>query len=958
MPPPPPIPRAPERLVVRGARQNNLTGFDVEMPRHALTVLTGRSGSGKSSLAFDTIYAEGQRRYVESVSTYAKQFLERLPRPDVDLIQGLSPAVAIRQAAPTSSSRSTVATATELADFLRLLFARAGVAHCPACDRALRAESPGAIADEARREWREGEEIAVAAPLEIPSRLPWKEVVAGLAANGYLKLWTPAGARDASSLRRAPRASPVLVLVDRFRWEAERAGRLSEACEAAYRRGEGRLWLVRDGGGATRSERLVCPHDGSESPPLRPALFSFHSPAGACPTCRGFGDVLEFDEDLIVPDPERTLAEGAIDPWAGSWRRLFAGRLRELSRRTGIPLDVPWKELSESQRRLLLDGGEGFRGARPFLERLRRKSYKAGNRFLVKRYQRAVRCPSCEGSRLRPEARQVRVGGDRLSDVLSWTVGRVREWADAVPERLGPEAGGVAAPLLEEIRSRLRYLERVDLSYLTLDRLTRTLSGGEAQRIELAAALGANLVDGLYVLDEPTVGLHARDTERLLAVLLDLRRRGNTLLVVEHDPLVVRAADWLVDLGPGAGEDGGNLLHSGPAADLPATPTGRYLAGRVEVRRERPSGPPGGWLVLRGARRHNLRGVTARFPLGRLTCVTGVSGSGKSSLIEETLFPAVASGLGLAAGTRDGGEHEGLEGLAALERVILVDQSPIGRSPRSNPVTYVKAFEPMRVALAETPLAKSRGYGPGWFSFNVEGGRCETCRGEGAVRVEMYFLADLFLPCETCAGTRYQAGVLEVRHQGRNVHELLQCTVEEAAGLFPGRPEVARRLRPLQQVGLGYLRLGQPATTLSGGESQRLKLARELGEATARRTLYLLDEPTVGLHPMDVQVLLDALSALVESGGTVIVVEHNLDVARNADWIVDLGPGGGADGGRLLAEGPPEVVARSEASVIGPYLLGSGLGGVVRQEAGAARREGGGRDGAARRERAARPAPA
>jgi excinuclease ABC subunit A len=905
--------------VVRGARQHNLQGLDLELPRHALTVVTGVSGSGKSSLAFDTIYAEGQRRYVESVSTYAKQFLERLPRPDVDALEGLAPAVAIRQAAPTQSARSTVATATELADYLRLLFARAGEVHCPVCDRRLTAESPGTIAEEARRAWPEGIEVAIAAPIEIPRRLPWGEVRAGLEANGYLKAWTPRGARELSSLRAAPRGEPLLVLVDRFAWQAARSGRLSEACEAAYRRGEGRLWLVRDGRGESRSERHRCPDDGTLFPDLRPTLFSFNSPYGACPTCRGFGDVLEFDEDRIVPDPERTLAAGAIDPWAGSWRRVFGGRLRELSRRTGLRLDVPWRELPEGQRRLLLDGGDGFRGVRPFLERLQRKSYKPGNRFLVKRYQCAMRCRDCLGTRLRAEARRVRVAGALLPEVLSWTVGRARRWAEELPGRLAGEAAAVAAPLVEEILSRLRYLERVDLSYLTLDRTTRTLSGGEAQRIELATALGANLVDALYVLDEPTVGLHARDTERLLGVLLDLVRRGNTLLVVEHDPMVVRAADWLVDLGPGAGSHGGRLLHAGPPEDLPATPTGRYLSGQQPVGRRPPAGKPRGWLVLAGARLHNLRSLTARFPLGRLTCVTGVSGSGKSSLIEETLHPAVAARLG-SPGVDGASAFDRLSGAEDLERVVLVDQSPIGRSPRSNPATYVKAFEPMRALLAGTPLARERGLGPGWFSFNVEGGRCETCRGDGAVRVEMVFLADLFLPCDACGGSRYQSSVLEVRYRGQNVRDLLDRTVDEAIAFFADRPEIVGRLRPLARVGLGYLRLGQPATTLSGGESQRLKLARELGSGGAARTLYLLDEPTVGLHAADVQILLDALSALVEQGATVIVVEHNLEVARLADWIVDLGPGGGEDGGRLVAEGTPEEVARAADSVLAPYL--------------------------------------
>ncbi len=918
-------------LRIRGARQHNLKGFDLDLPRGKMTVITGVSGSGKSSLAFDTLYAEGQRRYVESVSTYAKQFLGRLPRPEVDAISGLSPAVAIQQSNRAKSARSTVGTATEVYDYLRLLVARVGTPHCPKCGRPIVADSPGSIVDEAGA-WPEGLEVRVFAPVVLPERLPWKDVAQGLVANGYLRIgvapkagaWTLV---DLEPLPKLPRGARVVhVLIDRMRWKQGLETRLAEALESAFTRGDGRLELSlgEDDPPRPRSERRECPVDGLTLPEPQPNLFSFNSPLGVCPTCRGFGDVLEFDPALVVPDARKTLTEGAIDPWAGSWRAHFSKKLAELSKRHGVPLDVPWGRLSDAQHALVLDGAPGFKGVMPFLERLKAKAYKAANRFIVKRYQRPLPCPTCHGSRLKPEALWVKLDGRDIAQLAALTLGELLGFVDELVPRLTPMEREIAASILSELTSRLRYLVRVDLAYLTLDRLARTLSGGEAQRIELSNALGANLVDTLYVLDEPTVGLHPRDSERLAGVLHDLAARGNTLVVVEHDPLLIRRADWVVDLGPGAGTLGGNLLWSGPGAALtakggPLTATARYLKGELQVtRRRRAVAAKGPFITIQGAREHNLKGVDARFPLGRMTCVTGVSGSGKSSLVEDILYPAARNAYEHAGETV--GAASAVTGLAALTRVALVDQSPIGRSPRSNPLTYIKGFDALREVFARVPEAVARGYKPGMFSFNVPGGRCETCQGDGAVEVEMYFLADLLLPCETCDGARYKPEVLEIRHRGLNIQEVLALTVEEARAHFAGTPGLLEKLAVLSDVGLGYLTLGQPAPTLSGGEAQRLKIARELAVTSTWPTLYLLDEPTVGLHMSDVQRLLDVLERLIERGHTVVCVEHNLDVIRNSDWIVDLGPGGGDAGGRLVAEGPPDAIAEVGESWTGRFL--------------------------------------
>ncbi len=922
-------------IQIRGARQHNLKNIDLDLPRGRLTVVTGVSGSGKSSLAFDTLYAEGQRRYVESVSSYARQFLERLPRPDVDSIAGLTPAVAIRQAAPARSARSTVGTATEIHDYLRLLFARLGILFCGVCGRRVAADSPESLVRESA-DWPADEILLVLAPVRLAERMSWAEQADHLVRAGFTRILLgdevaaleggpPEAGRDPGpgAPPRLPRGTrEVLVVADRFTWTPSQAPRLADSAAQAFRRGEGRLFLKLGARAPEKkSERWECAACGTPAYRPEPVLFSFNSPLGACPTCRGFGNVLTFTTDLIVPDPGLTLREGALRPWAGSWRRLAWPRLEKLARDRGVPLDTPWSKLSAAHRQLLLEGGEGFRGVLPFLRRLQEKSYSAGNRFVVKKFQTALPCTECGGARLRKEALQVRLGDRNIAEVAGMTIAEAARWLAGLT--FSEMERAIAGPVLAELTSRLAFLERVDVGYLTLDRLTRTLSGGEAQRIELANALGANLADTLYVLDEPTVGLHPRDTSRMIEILEDLAARGNTLVVVEHEPLVMRAADWVVDLGPGAGEQGGRLLYSGPggaALERVDTDTARYLRGERRVTRAaRPAKNTGDFITVVGATHHNLENVDARFPVGRLTAVTGVSGSGKSSLIEEVLYRAARRAL---EGVEDepAGAHRELRGLGAIKRVVLVDQSPIGRTPRSCPVTYIGAYAALREVYARQPAALARGLKDGAFSFNTAGGRCEQCQGAGWVTVEMHFLADLLVPCDTCGGDRFRREVLDVRHRGVSIRDALDLTVDQAFQHFAAEPRFTRGLHILRRVGLGYLRLGQPASQLSGGEAQRLKIARELSERGQGAALYLLDEPTVGLHFADVQRLLEVLDDLTARGDTVIVVEHNLDLIRNSDWVVDLGPGGGDAGGRLVAEGPPESIAACEESWTGRFL--------------------------------------
>ncbi|MGD0484876.1 MAG: excinuclease ABC subunit UvrA [Gemmatimonadales bacterium] len=952
-------------LVIRGARQHNLRGFTLTLPHRRLVVLTGPSGSGKSSLAFDTIYAEGQRRYIESLSTYAKQFLERMPRPAVDAIEGIAPAVAIEQKNPTTSSRSTVGTATEVADYLRLLWARIGRARCVHCGGEVRSDTVQQAVD---RLLARGGAAIVAFPLPPAIKATHAAMVENLQAMGFVRIAVPAGdalagprrssgrtARTAPAVAPEPgSASPapvilrleelpegldlastpgVLVVVDRLALDAANAGRLAEAVGTAFAEGDG-LALALPIGGGGEAERFSatprCLSCGAPAPALSPALFSFNHPSGACPGCNGFGAVLEYDERLIVPDPRKTLAAGALDPWT---KPRYDGRrriLKQACRDTGIPTDVPWSKLPAAAKKFLLHTRKGrFVGVFPFLRHLERKRYKQYIRVFLRQYQMALECPACHGARLRPEALCVLVGGETLGAVSARPVDQLAAWLAGLD--LTPFEREVAEVILEELTQRLGVLRDVGVGYLTLNRQTRTLSGGEAQRISLSNALGGKLTETLYVLDEPTIGLHPRDTGRLLTLLRRLADAGNTVLTVEHDPAAIRAADWVVELGPGSGEHGGNVVFEGTVADLERSPTltGQYFSGekRIAVPSVRRAAGPK-WLTIEGARAHNLEDLSVRIPLGTLTVVTGVSGSGKSTLVDDVLYRQLERHF---EGKHSAKEHLGetvgavrtLKGLEQLDSVVLVDQSPIGRTPRSNPVTYVKGFDDIRELFAAQPLAKARGYTPGTFSFNVAGGgRCEACEGAGHVQVEMVFLADVFVPCESCGGRRFQREVLDVRVKGFSIADVLEFTVDEALRRFRHQEKLGRVLWHLSEVGLGYLRLGQPATTLSGGEAQRLKIARELAAAGKRkgRKLYILDEPTTGLHLDDVRVLLGVLDRLVDAGNTVLVIEHHLDVIKRADWVIDLGPGAGAEGGKLVVEGPPEAVAACEGSETGRFL--------------------------------------
>ncbi len=931
------MPRSPDRVVIRNARQHNLKGITVELPRRALTVVTGPSGSGKSSLAFDTLYAEGQRRYIESLSTYAKQFLERMPKPLVDQVDGISPAVAIEQKNPTTSSRSTVGTATEIYDFLRLLWARVGTPYCVKCGSVVKADTVQEVVDDlvGAGSGERSAPVLVTFPLPASAHRPDVEVAAQLRAAGFVRAQldgtlTRLDPPDAE--QRVREAREVLVVVDRLPALDANRGRLADAVATAFSEGEGVAVAVALANGDRRrfSAHPTCSSCGTAAPTLTPILFSFNNPRGACPGCNGFGAVLEYDESLIVPDPRRSLAQGALDPWT---KPRYEGRrriLREAARAKGIPLDAPWQELSAAARAFLLQGAAGrFLGMFPFLQRLEVKRYKQYIRVFLRQYQLAKTCPACGGARLKPEALAVRVGEKTIAEVSALTVGAVRDWMAGLA--FSPFRRAVAVHILAELEARLSFVNDVGLGYLTLDRLTRTLSGGEAQRIALSNALGAHLVDTLYVLDEPTIGLHPADTSRLLALLRRLADAGNTVVVVEHDPAAMQAADWMVELGPGSGEAGGALVYQGPAAQVreAGTLTGQYLSGEKCIGVPSARRPARRWLAVKGARLHNVHDVDARIPLGTLTAVTGVSGSGKSTLVHDVLFRQLEARL---KGTHGAKQHLGepvgtvraLSGWEAIADVVLVDQAPIGRTPRSNPVTYIKAFDELRALFAAEPLARARGYTPSTFSFNVAGGRCETCEGAGHVLVEMVFLANVFVPCDMCGGKRFKPDVLEVKLGGNSIHDVLEWTVDQALRHFHRQPRLARALWHLQQVGLGYLRLGQPATTLSGGEAQRLKIARELvlagGKGRAGRKLYILDEPTTGLHLDDVRTLCRVLDRLVDAGHTVLVIEHHLDVIKRADWIIEMGPGAGDAGGRVVAEGTPEDIAQVGDSPTGRYL--------------------------------------
>jgi excinuclease ABC subunit A len=924
-----------DRIIVRGARQHNLKNLDFEIPRRAFVVITGPSGSGKSSLAFDTIYAEGQRRYVESLSTYAKQFLDRMEKPDVDRVDGISPAVAIEQRNPTKTSRSTVGTATELYDYLRLLWARTGRTRCPACARDVRPDTVQSATDEIRS-LPDGTRAMVTFPLPLSARVTHALVVDNLRALGFVRVLANGRELHLEELEEGEdltAAGELLVVVDRLRLPVEDASRLADSVQTAFTEGEGEAVAVPVGGEPLRfTERFRCPaHPEIAFATPTPQLFSFNNPYGSCPECTGFGAVLSYDPALIVPNESRTLAEGAVDPW---WKPRYETRrakLAEFARREGVSMDEPWARLPEEFRHAVLHGVKGFQGVIPFLTALEEKRYKQYIRVFLRQYQSALPCPACGGGKLRPEALWVKVADRSIAEVSALPITALSAWVKELGSMEGATAIPIPESLFREIESRVGFLCDVGLGYLTLERQTRTLSGGEAQRISLANALGSRLVDTLYVLDEPTIGLHPADNEKLLRLLTRLRDSGNTVLVVEHDPDAMRIADHLLELGPGSGERGGQIVFQGTLAEMLAadTLTGRYLSGATEIavpEKRRPVDGPR--IRLEGATEHNLRDVDVEIPLRALTVVTGVSGSGKSTLVHDVLYRALERELsgGETSAKRHLGEAVGevreITGVSRLKEVVRVDQSPIGRSSRSNPVTYIKAYDELRRIFANLPDAKARGCTAGSFSFNVAGGRCEACKGEGSVQVEMVFMADVFVPCEICGGKRFTPETLQVRYRGKNIADVLDMSVDEAIRFFLHEDRLGQALWHLQQVGLGYLRLGQPAPTLSGGEAQRIKIARELalGARRSGRKLYLLDEPTTGLHMEDIRQLLRVLSDLVDAGHTVLLIEHNLDVIKTADWIIDLGPGAGPDGGRVVAMGTPEQVAEVEGSVTGAYL--------------------------------------
>jgi excinuclease ABC subunit A len=947
--PRPSVPGDAEEIRVRGARVHNLKNIDFVIPHNAITVVTGVSGSGKSSLAFDTLYAEGQRRYIESLSAYARQFLERIEKPDVDEITGIAPAISIRQKNSTRNPRSTVATATEIYDYLRLLFARIGHTFCLRCGEEVRRDTLDEIAARVLAlpaghrfyvlyELKLTPEPATNAPQATRPRKPVRvtqeavrEALIGLRKRGFNRLYQSGRAFEFSApeeLLDLNFTQPVYVVVDRLVLGSEIRSRLMDSVEICYREGGGEaiLEFVPDSPGATPerlvfNERFECKKCGAAYQEPEPRLFSFNSPYGACPRCQGFGNTIDFDIDRVIPDKSKSLADGAIHPWTKPRYRQLALDMRRFARAKGIPTEVPFRELSAAQRDAIIEGDrkEKYDGVQGFFAMLERKKYKLHVRVFLSRYRGYATCPDCRGTRLRAEARAVRIGGRSITEVCQMTVKEARPFFESLV--LTPAEATIVEKVLEEIQLRLRFLDEVGLDYLTLDRLTSTLSGGEAQRIQLATSLGSHLVGALYVLDEPSIGLHPRDTNRLIEILKGLRDLGNTLLVVEHDPDTILAADYILDLGPGAGEHGGKLIFAGTRDAMLADPhslTGRYLRGELKIavpqKRRKTQGK---FLKIFGAHSHNLKNVDVMIPLGMLVAVTGVSGSGKSTLVYDVLYKALQL-------KRTGGNWreccDRLEGDAAVTAVEMVDQSPIGRTPRSNPATYLKAFDPIREVFASTPEAKKRGFTPGHFSFNIPGGRCEACQGDGTVTVEMRFLADVELICEECRGTRYKSAVLDVRYKEKNIHDVLQMTVREALAFFAAHPKVTARLRVLEEVGLAYLRLGQSGTTLSGGEAQRLKLAAHLTRQENTGILYIFDEPTTGLHFDDIQKLLTAFRKLMEGGASVLIIEHNLEVIKSSDWVIDLGPEGGDQGGRVIASGTPEQVARNSQSHTGKYL--------------------------------------
>jgi len=933
-------------IVVSGAREHNLKDLHLRLPRQALIVITGLSGSGKSSLAFDTIYAEGQRRYVESLSAYARQFLGQMDKPDVDSIEGLSPAISIDQKTTSRNPRSTVGTVTEIYDYLRLLWARIGQPHCHTCGAPIAAQSIEQIVDQVLT-LDEGTRFMVLAPVVRGRKGEYGKLFEELRAEGFTRV------KVDGELRRLEEQIPldkklkhdVAVVVDRLVMRADLRKRLADSVETATALAEGIVEVelaAREGAQPevrTYSERFACLECGTSMPDLEPRMFSFNSPHGACPRCTGLGSQMEIDPELVVPDPTLSLNQGAILPWSTSASNYYDQMTQAIVERYELDADKPWQDLPEHAQQTFLQGTNGdriyisyrnrygrrrsytttFEGIVPNLERRYRETDSEYSREKIEEYMSVRPCPDCHGARLRPESLAVRVGGIGIHELTRMSARRSIEWLEALA--LSETQRAIARLVLREIDERLRFLDNVGVGYLSLERAAATLSGGEAQRIRLATQIGSSLVGVLYILDEPSIGLHQRDNERLIATLERLRDLGNTVIVVEHDEGTMRAADHVVDMGPGAGEHGGHVVAEGTPAEVMAvasSATGRYLSGIDQIAVPRRRRRPSGYIDVEGASQHNLRGVDAKVPLGVLCCVTGVSGSGKSTLVNEVLYKAVANRLHRAK--LRPGAHRRVTGLDQVDKIINIDQSPIGRTPRSNPATYTGVFDSIRDLFSRTQEARTRGYKPGRFSFNVKGGRCEVCRGDGQIKIEMHFLPDVYVPCEQCGGRRYNRETLEVRFKGKTISDVLDMPVEEALGFFQNVPKIKRRMQALNDVGLGYIRLGQPATTLSGGEAQRVKLASELSKVATGRTLYILDEPTTGLHFADVQRLLEMLDRLVQAGNTVVVIEHNLDVIKTADRIIDLGPEGGEEGGLVMATGTPEQVAAVDGSHTGHFL--------------------------------------
>ncbi|SEP45747.1 excinuclease ABC subunit A [Rhodospirillales bacterium URHD0017] len=938
----------PHRFIsIRGAREHNLKNVDLDLPRDRLVVITGLSGSGKSSLAFDTIYAEGQRRYVESLSAYARQFLELMQKPDVDSIEGLSPAISIEQKTTSRNPRSTVGTVTEIYDYLRLLFARVGIPYSPATGLPIESQTVSQMVDRIKT-MADGTRLYLMAPIVRGRKGEYRKELQELQKKGFQrvkidgKLYEIA---EAPALDKKYKHD-IDVVVDRIVVRPDLGNRLADSIETALNLAEG-LAIAENADNGERtvfSARFACPVSGFTIEEIEPRLFSFNAPQGACPACDGLGVKMFFDPEMVVPDDRLSLAEGAIAPWADSSGQYYMQTLESIAKHFKVKMSAPWRDLPKKVRDTILSGSGGesiamryddgirqyqttkpFEGVIPNLDRRWKETDSSWVREELERFQHESKCETCGGARLKPEALAVKIAGLNISQTTEFSIGEAVKWFLELAPKLTPKQNEIAARILKEINERLGFLDNVGLSYLTLNRTSGTLSGGESQRIRLASQIGSGLTGVLYVLDEPSIGLHQRDNDRLLKTLTRLRDLGNTVLVVEHDEDAIRSADHLVDMGPGAGAHGGNVIAEGTPEDVmrnSASLTGQYLSGFRQVpipkvRREPPA-KGGRWLTVKGAKENNLQNVTASIPLGTFTCVTGVSGSGKSTLIIETLYKALAKRLNNAR--EHAGVHAGLDGVGHLDKIVDIDQSPIGRTPRSNPATYTGAFSPIRDWFSQLPESTERGYKPGRFSFNVKGGRCEACQGDGVIKIEMHFLPDVYVQCDVCKGKRYNRETLEIHFRGKSIADVLEMTVDEGVEFFKAVPVIRDKLLTLQQVGLGYIHIGQQATTLSGGEAQRVKLAKELSRRATGRTLYILDEPTTGLHFEDVRKLLEVLHRLVEGGNTVVVIEHNLEVIKTADWILDLGPDGGAGGGRLVAEGPPEEIVKVAESYTGQYL--------------------------------------